>query len=380
MERWIEWVFWLSFFMVAYSYICYPLILPLCAALFKKKNVVDKTYRPTVGVVVPVYNEEDVVKKKIENILSFDYPAERVSVWVGSDQSTDRTNDIVSAFDDDRVHLWVAPKRGGKTEILNQLVPRVDADIILFTDANTLHAPGSLQHLIEALSDPAVGGAAGHINHLVQGSGEFEEKFYRTFESRQKKCESDLHSTISAFGGFYAIKKELFKKIPFNAYSNDDVLIPMNVIRQKKRMRFIPEAVSFEDLTQNVSIEFKRRIRIGAGNFQAFFWLLDFFNPLYGWPAFCYLSHKATRWFSPLFGTVALMSLGYLAMTTGSLMYYLPAGLFSLLLVGALSSLVLPLRPTRHLFYFFAMNTALLFGFFRYCGGIKSAAWSRTDR
>ena len=83
-------------------------------------------------------------------------------------------------------------------------------------------------------------------------------------------------------------------------YSNDDVLIPMNVIRQKRRVVFDQEAVSEEDMTDRIGREFARRIRIGAGNFQAFFWLIDFLRTRAGaGRGFAIFSHKVTRWFSP---------------------------------------------------------------------------------
>jgi cellulose synthase/poly-beta-1,6-N-acetylglucosamine synthase-like glycosyltransferase len=86
----------------------------------------------------------------------------------------------------------------------------------------------------------------------------------------------------------------------------------MNVVRQGYRVIYDPEALSEEDTTGNVAKEFTRRVRIGAGNFQAFFWLLHFLNPRYGWPWFCFVSHKVTRWFSPLFILALMLSCGFL--------------------------------------------------------------------
>ncbi|MBN1577896.1 MAG: hypothetical protein JW913_15155, partial [Chitinispirillaceae bacterium] len=203
---------------------------------------------------------------------------------------------------------------------------------------------------------------------------------YRAFESKQKFYEGTLHSTISAFGGFYAIRKSAFRPIPANSYSNDDVLIPMNVIRQGLRMIFEPEAISEEEMTGNVKSEFDRRIRIGAGNFQAFFWLLDFINPSRGWPSFCLVSHKFSRWFSPLFLLAAMVSCGVLFFKSDIDLYrMLFASGMMIAMTGILHKFI-PLRITRHVFYFLVMNTALVLGFFRFLSGIKSAAWSRTER
>ncbi len=375
----LQTVFWLSLFLLVYSYALYPVLLSLFASLFGRPARADESFFPTVGVVVPVYNEEAVVKKKIENILALDYPENKLGVWIGSDCSTDATHAIVKAMGDPRVHLWVAAKRGGKTEVINRLAPQVPAEVLLFTDANTMHRRDSLRKMVRHYADPAVGGVGGQIEHVFSRK-EFEEVLYRSFESRQKVLESRLHSTISAFGGFYSVRKEIFRPIQHNAYSNDDVLIPMNTIRSRRRMIFDGEAVSEEDTTENITYEFFRRIRIGAGNFQAFFWLLDFLNPLKGWPWFCYVSHKATRWFSPFFILGAVLSGLLLVLLKGPLLYggLFYAGLCSI--VVALSYLVFPLPFVRPLYYFISMNAALFVGFFRYLGGIRTAAWSRTER
>jgi len=373
--------FWLSAAFVFYSYAGYPALLRLFAALFGRPVRCDGGHAPSVAVVIPVYNEEKVIAKKIENVLALDYPPQLLTVWVGSDASTDRTHEIVRGFSDPRIRLWIAPRRGGKTEILNNVVPQTGSDIVFFTDANTMHRADSLKKMVACYADPAVGAVAGHIDHLTGGAGEEEEEvFYRSFESRQKELESRLHSAIAAFGGFYTIRRSLFSPIPFNAYSNDDVMIPMNVIRRKCRVIFCRQAVSYEDTSQSTAVEFRRRIRIGAGNFQAFFWLADFLNPLQGWPWFCYVSHKVTRWFSPFFLLLAVVSACGLAAARPLSVYALAAWCGAGAVAAGLSSRFLPFKSTRHLFYFILMNAALIAGFFRYCRGIRSAAWDRTQR
>jgi cellulose synthase/poly-beta-1,6-N-acetylglucosamine synthase-like glycosyltransferase len=277
------------------------------------------------------------------------------------------------------VDLWIAARRGGKTEVLNHLVPLIDADVILFTDANTMHHPDSLKKLVRSFADPAVGGVAGNIRHRG-AKKEREERLYRSFETMQKYYESRLHSSISAFGGFYSIRKSLFRPIHHNAYSNDDVLIPMNLIRRGFRVVFDPEALSEEDMTESIAQEFSRRIRIGAGNFQAFFWLLDFLNPLRGWPWFCYVSHKVARWFSPFFLGATLLCGVLLWLLTSQAVFSIVPLLGTLFLAVGLSFLLVPKRINRTAFYFLTMNAALALGLVRFCKGIHSAAWTRTER
>jgi len=377
----IEALFWVSLFVLIYSYTIYPLLLLLFARVFGKPvHRIDGYCELSVAVLVPAHNEENVIGKKIDNVLAVDYPPDKLSVWVGSDCSNDKTEEIVKGYKNHRVHLWRASKRGGKTGVINRLAPLIDADVILFTDANTMHRADCLKLIMRNFADARVGGVAGHIDHAVIGEEEMGESVYRGFESRQKYCEGVLHSTISAFGGFYAIRKRLFTSIPYNAYSNDDVLIPMNVIRQGYRVIYEPEAISTEDFTGSLRSEFQRRVRIGAGNFQAFFWLLDFFNPMLGWPAFCLVSHKFTRWFSPLFLLILIVcNMVLFFMGQRDIYRICFATGFITVTSGMLHSLIrLPI--TRHVYYFLAMNIALLMGLVRFLGGIKNASWSRTER
>jgi biofilm PGA synthesis N-glycosyltransferase PgaC len=372
-------VFWSSLALVIYSYLLYPGLLPILARLFGRPTMRNDGHCPRVAALVPVYNEEKVIRLKIENLLALDYPADRLEIWIGSDCSTDATHDIVRTYASDRIHLWIATQRGGKTEVLNHLAPLIDAEVILFTDANTMHRPDSLRKLVRSFADPTVGGVAGSIKHRA-GKQEMEERLYRSFESKQKFFESRLHSSISAFGGFYSIRKSLFRPLHYNAYSNDDVLIPMNIIRSHHRVVFDLEAISEEDMTESVAQEFTRRIRIGAGNFQAFFWLLDFLHPKRGWPWFCYFSHKVTRWFSPfLLGTAFVCSGILWFLTSATLFLAVPfAGI--LFIVTGLLFLIVPVRIIRPAFYFLSMNAAIILGLLRYCKGIQSAAWIRTER
>jgi len=375
-----EFLFWFSLAVVIYSYFLYPFFLFVFAHLFgRQAKTGADDYLPEIGVLIPAYNEEKVILRKIENILSLDYPAGKLSIWVGSDCSDDRTDEIVRGINNPRVHFWRTPVRGGKTGVINGLAPQIPSEIIMLTDANTMHRKDCLRVLVKYFADKEVGGVAGYIEHKLSAGSENAETVYRNFESRQKFLEGQLHSSISAFGGFYAIRKELFRIIPHNAYI-DDVLIPMNIIRQGYRVIYEPDAVSEEDISEKVKSEFERRVRIGAGNFQSFFWLLDFFNPKLGWPWFCYISHKVTRWFSPFFILFCLISCITIVALGGGQIYKF---LLSCGIIFSISGLLyhqVPLRINRHIFYFFAMNLALLFGAVRFSGGIKSAVWKRTER
>lgn len=376
----IVWIYWLSLLEISYSYIIYPVLLRLFAWKCGKLPTTSDSFEPSVAIVMPVYNEEKVIAEKITNLFALNYPAGKLSIWIGSDRSTDGTEDVVRTIKDPRVHLWVAPRRSGKTGVLNQLVPQISADVLVFTDADILFDKDSIRALTRHFADNGVGGVGGVTLQQSPDARQTEELVYRHFEVMQKRMESMLHSTISAFGSFYAIRKSLFVPFHEHTYSNDDVIMPMNIIRQGYRMYFDETAVSYEAHNQNVGLEFKRRIRIGAGNFQAFFWLLDFLNPLKGWPWFCYVSHKVSRWFSPMFLFTAIVSCGILAWFDASAVYKMMFVIGGIFAVSSFFFKVIPLPIMRHIFYFLAMNVALGLGFVKFLRGIRTAVWLRTER
>ncbi|WP_223301555.1 glycosyltransferase [Haladaptatus sp. R4] len=89
-------VFAVSLLGLLHTYFLYPALLSLLAV--RKSNSVRDDARsewPSVTLVVAAYNEEDVIEEKIENSLKLEYPADKFRIVVFSDESSDRTDEIV---------------------------------------------------------------------------------------------------------------------------------------------------------------------------------------------------------------------------------------------------------------------------------------------
>jgi cellulose synthase/poly-beta-1,6-N-acetylglucosamine synthase-like glycosyltransferase len=232
--------------------------------------------------------------------------------------------------------------------------------------------------------DTNVGAVLGQVM-LVEPNGSYglqKELAYRVFESKLKFYEGLLGASMGAFGGFYSIRKKLFTPLPSNAYSNDDLLIPLNIVRKGYRVLFDNLAYSYEDTASSITDEFRRRVRIGAGNFQSFFLLLDLLNPRRGVVFWLYFSHKVLRWFSPFLLLCLLVSN---ILLTGAapfdVLCYCQYMFYSFAGVGygvyRLKKTIPVVLPAYH---FVSMNIALLFGFIHFIRGIKSATWDSTER
>ncbi len=376
-------VFFFLVFLLFYAYAGFSVLLRLIS-LFAPKQKVNPRYRPFVTIFVPAYNEEVVIADKIHNCLSLDYPSDLLEIMVCSDASTDRTASIVRQFSDPRVTFFEYKQRSGKTGLINQSVQKARGEIVVLTDANTMLYSNAVSELVKKFGSEKVGAVLGSIEVKLPDQGRHLEKevTYRRFESELKFREGLFGYAMGAFGGLYAIRKNLFEPLPSNAYSNDDFLLPISILRKGRKVVFAKDALASEETGVNLDEEFSRRIRIGAGNFQSFSFCLSLLDPRLPLRALFYLSHKVLRWFSPflllgIFLSNALLFVHplYRVLLIGQLGMY-----GSAVAASALSRLKISFPLLSSLYHFLSMNLALLLGFVRFLKGIKSATWESTPR
>jgi len=377
MTRLSELVFIVSVCAIVYSYAVYPLLLALVPAKTRKQPP-DPSEWPSVSVIVSVYNEEKHTLQRIENLLALDYPQDKLEILIGSDGSTDRTNDLVRKISDPRVRLHAFDRRGGKPGVLNRLVPQGRGELLVFSDANAMFAANALRKLVRHFSDPHIGGVCGRL--VLQGDdSETDEGPYWKLETYLKTRESAVDSCLGANGAIYAIRKSSWPGIPDNTFV-DDFVIGMRVREQNLRVIYDTEAVATEELPQSVGHEMTRRIRIGAGDFQALLLCWRSLLPWRGLYVWSFWSHKVLRWLVPFFMLAALVSnIALLAHPLFAVLLVLQLAFYGLAILGAfMRKRKIVLLSAPH--YFVTINLALLFGFFRFVTGTQQAAWKRTAR
>src|SRR5437899_3027287 len=118
-----------------YTYLGYPLLLMLLTVLRRKRPPVAPLAEwPMITIVLPVFNEEAVIRNTLENLLQLDYPADRRQILVLSDASTDRTDAIVREYARHGVQLVRMPRRRGKTTAENETLDVLHGDNIVNCD------------------------------------------------------------------------------------------------------------------------------------------------------------------------------------------------------------------------------------------------------
>jgi len=370
-------VFVVSATAIVWSYVIYPLLLAL-VRVRRHGQPGDPSDWPTISVLISVYNEEKHIVTRLENLLALDYPSDKLEILIGSDGSTDRTNDLVRAFPEARVKLHAFEQRGGKPSVLNRLVPQTRSELLVFSDANAMFARDALRKLARHFTNPRIGGVCGRL--VFHGdSSETDEGPYWKLETYLKTRESVLDSCLGANGAIYAIRKSCWPGIPDNTFV-DDFVIGMRVREQGLRVIYDTEAVATEELPQSVGHEMTRRIRIGAGDFQALFLCWRSLLPWRGFYSIAFWSHKVLRWFAPFLMIAALVSnAALLPHRFFAALLALQVVFYGLALLGVFvrgRKLVWFSAPC----YFVTINLALLFGFFRFVTGTQQAAWKRTAR
>jgi cellulose synthase/poly-beta-1,6-N-acetylglucosamine synthase-like glycosyltransferase len=380
--------------LVAYTYIGYPLLLAAWTGLREALEGVrflaggpDRRSRrpedrwPSLSIVVAAHDEETCVRRKVENCLALDYPADRLEVLVGCDGCTDRTAEFARAAGDGRVSVIEGP-RLGKATVLSRLVPCSRGDIVVLTDANVMLDVGAAKALARHFHDPAVGAVVGRLRLYNRVKRDYEESLYWKYETILKYYEGKQGCVLGANGGIYAVRRQLFPQLCGTTII-DDFVVPVRIAARSWKIPYEPDAVAFEETTEDLDREFGRRARIGAGNWQAVALVPEVLDPRTGFLCFAFVSHKLMRWLVPFFLGASLLlsfplagggSIPWGLLLAGQLAFY------GLALAGRLGARGPLRRLASAAYYFVSMNAALAVGFWRFVRGTQGAAWQRTDR
>ena len=388
-------LFWLSVFLIIYTYIGYPVLIAMIAKLIPFPGRADGISDISVTLLITAYNEEAVIEKKIENSLRLEYPRERLQIIVAADGSSDRTAEIVGKFHERGVELTHTSLRDGKLAAINRAIAQADGDIVVFSDSNNMYDPDAVRKLIAPFSDPTVGATTG-AKLIIQDGSELSgaEGIYWKYESWIKTNETILGTCTSSVGEILAIRRELYSPPPNNII-NDDYYIVLDLIKRGFRVFYVPEARSFEYISATVRDEMVRRTRMNTGKYQAIFLsfgLLPFNRPMLLWQI---ISHKYFRAFLPFGFIGALVTNIFLVLlqrnTPTSLLGMQPPYAWAFLsmqlffyLLAAVGNLVkfqgLPGRLLYLPTYLVNSNIAILRGFYGFISGKQTNIWERVRR
>ena len=307
--------------LVAYVLVLYPLLVKLLAAVRRRGHEadgVDRTYTPHITVLVPVYNEERNIARKLEELLALDYPADRMQVLVVSDASSDGTDAIVRSYAARGVELVRLPARGGKTAAESAALPFIRSDIVVNTDASVGIPSGTIGHLVAPFADPTIGAASSHNVSAPGREGDVvhAEGWNNRWDMHVRRLESEICGIVGASGALFAARREIHAVSVPETLSRD-FATPLIAKELGFRSVIVPNAICVVRRSTSLRAEYRRKVRTMARGIATLAYKRHLLNPLRtGMFAWVLLSHKVGRWLIPPAILVALLGLGLA--TTGS--------------------------------------------------------------
>jgi len=360
-------LFWLSSGLLLYTHLGYPLLLWLLVQMrgpsaggddredspgreSPRSETGPAAGTPTVSLIIPAYDEEEVIAAKVANALALDFPRERLQVIVASDGSSDATAERARAAGADLV-LELPP--GGKVAALNAGTEAATGEILAFSDANCTWAPDALRKLVAPFADGAVGYVCGQVRFVDSGGNNLEAAYWR-YEMAVRQMESALAGITAGNGAIYAVRRDAY--IALDPSGSHDLSFPFAFAKRGLRSLYAPAARAEEKMVPTIEGEFarKRRMMVGLWDIVVGEGMLfpRGYPPLF---AFEIASHRLLRYLSPLLHLVAFVANAFLL---GAGWLYVLTFAFQLALIAsALLGRVLPLAPFRVARYY-ALTTA----------------------
>jgi poly-beta-1,6-N-acetyl-D-glucosamine synthase len=381
-------LFWTGVFIVMYTYLGYGFVIYLLSKFKSHPKFLtqDDDALPEVTLLIAAYNEEQFIEDKIANTLSLDYPQNRLSVFIVTDGSTDNTPSLVKKSH--AVKLFHEPQRKGKIHAVNRVMKWVTSPIVIFSDANTLLNKEAIKNIVRHYQDPSVGGVAGEKRIYkkqednASGAG---EGLYWKYESFLKRKDSEVYSVVGAAGELFSVRTALYKE-PEENIIIEDFYLSLGIAARGHRFIYEPDAYALETASESVSEEWKRKVRICAGGFQAMLKLKELLNPFkHGILSFQYISHRVLRWsLAPLFLPIIFLTNLWLAINASafySLTLIAQVGFYCIAFLGytwrdkhiSIKGFFVP-------YYFTVMNLSVYAGFARFRKGQQSVVWEKARR
>ena len=320
--------------LLAYAFFLYPAILFWLAR--RCPVPASAAFEPTVSVLIPVYNEEAVLREKLANCLALDYPPEKLQIVFVSDGSTDRSVEILRAGDARRVTVIANSVNRGKTAVLNETIPQLKGEIVVLTDASGLLNPEAIRCLAVHFADARIGCVCGIYHIIKEGRSHLDtsESSYHGFEMKLRLWEGRIRTTLSGTGSLCAFRRTEFQPLPADLI-NEDYVLPARLALGGQRVIYETGAHIHDKLSTGFRQVFRRRVRIAYGNWQQLVHLKSLLNPFRGFVSWVFYSHKLLRMALPYLLVAILVSAFFVA----PVLAWVYAGLLGTALLAGLASL-----------------------------------------
>jgi len=238
------------------------------ASKYSWPTKVDTDYKPRVSIIVPTYDESDIILFKLANLNRIEYPKNLMEIIIVDSNSCDGTREVIRQFLKRKLRvnmkILVEAERKGKSHALNYALSYCNGDVIIVSDADCFWPPNILEEAIPFLGDPRVGAISGPkilLNSNQTWVTRFEEAYLRS-ANVLRLGESKVGSTVFFEGGFSAFKREAFCRFDPYDTGSDDCGTVISVMEKGFKAMLVPEAEFFstfpESFRDKVNVKLRR--------------------------------------------------------------------------------------------------------------------------
>ena len=307
-------LFYLSGFIIFWAMVGYPFSIKIIGRLSKNKTLAkDYSHTPTVTIMVVAHNEEKVILEKLKNIVELDYPQDKIEFLVASDNSTDKTNEIVRKFiaenSDKKIRLYEVKTRKGKTNAQNEAQKTVTTDYLVMTDANSILDKNAVKELMASFTSEDIAYVTGRLALINKDVSEVSgaEATYWDSDLLMREIEGRVQTITAGNGALYACRTKDYHD--FDPILCHDSAMPLFYALQGKRAVANHNAIAYEKAGEVIEDEFKRKVRMNRIILRYIMpdiRILNIFK--YKWFSYFYFGHRTCRyllWISHLIVLVA---------------------------------------------------------------------------
>lgn len=392
-ELTLKLIFVFSALLIVYHHVGYPIILAFYSKSHPLKALRHKVrgYKvqnndqacATVTILIPAYNEEQWIAEKIRNLASLDYPKKKFKVIIACDGCTDNTvlvaeetiQEAICCDTHFEIHAYDTNR--GKVAVVNEQMKTITSDITALSDVSAIISLDALWIANKHFNNPEVGVVNGAYT-LFDTNNKGEQKYWQ-YQSQVKMNEATFGSTLGAHGAFYLFRTELFDNLEPNII-NDDFILPMNIVKKGYLAEYDSNMTALELEASSESMDFKRRLRISAGNMQQAILLAEMFLPRHGGVAFAFLSGKGLRVAMPYLLITCLVSSGLLS---GNVFFFsafiIQVILYCLACLCHYFPYLFQHKVCKLVLYIVAGHCANFIGGLRFLFGIETGKWSKIN-
>ena len=384
MELFIKIVFYISAFIIVWAMIGFSVSLKIIDKFINKKMKKNYNHKPTVTVMIVAHNEEKVLADKLNNVLELEYPRDKIEFIVASDNSTDRTNELVKEFIEEhpeiKLCLFEVKERKGKTNAQNEAQKTVSTDFLVMTDANSMLDRHAVSELMASFTSDDISYVAGKVtfvnNEVSSISG--AESSYWDGDLVIRDIESRIQTITAGNGAIYACRNKEYKD--FNPIQSHDTAMPLDFALNMKRAIANHDAIAYEKAGEVVEDEFGRKVRMNRlilKHILPDIRILNIFK--YKWFSYFYFGHRTCRY---------LLWISHLLIFVLSMVLFKESWLYAFAFIGQVLFYLLALiRMTLHsknkiltmIYYYTVTIVAQWVGVYRILSGQAKPFWEKAE-